>query len=130
MSEENKKKSSIENTASTKLTPRQERSLKKALANQEYRLINVVEIIARENVLNMMDRIEMCTCSKCVCDVLALALNSLPTKYVTSDAGKQYIQLESYKKQFETDVEIALMKACLTVKDAPNHDDQAEGAAE
>lgn len=130
MSEENKKKSSIENAASTKLTPRQERSLKKALANQEYRLINVVEIIARENVLNMMDRIEMCTCSKCVCDVLALALNSLPTKYVTSDAGKQYIQLESYKKQFETDVEIALMKACLTVKDAPNHDDQAEGAAE
>lgn len=130
MSQENKKDSSIESTASTKLTPRQERSLKKALANQEYRLINVVEIIARENVLNMMDRMEMCTCSKCICDVLALALNSLPTKYVTSDAGKQYIQLASYKKQFETDVEIALMKACMTVKDAPNHDDQAEGAAE
>ncbi len=122
MSEENKKGGSTESTASIKLTPRQERSLKKTLAGQDYRLINVVEIIARENVIAMMDRIEMCTCSKCICDVLALALNSLPTKYVTSDAGKQYIQLESYKKQFETDVEIALMKACLTVQAAPNHD--------
>lgn len=122
MSEENKKGCSTESAASTKLTPRQERSLEKALVDQQYRLINVVEIIARENVLTTMDRMEMCTCSKCVCDVLALALNALPTKYVTSDAGRQYIQLESYKKQFETDVDIALMKACMTVKASPNHD--------
>jgi len=130
MSEENKNNGSAESTASIKLTPRQERSLKKALADQGYRLINVVEILARENVLAMMDRMEMCTCSKCICDVLALALNSLPTKYVTSDAGKQYIQLESYKKQFETDVDIALMKACMTVKASPNHDGQENCAKE
>ena len=124
MSEENKKDSNAESTVSIKLSPRQERSLQKVLADQKYRLINVVEIIARDNVLAMMDLMEMCTCSQCICDVLALALNSLPTKYVTSDAGKQYIQLESYKKQFETDVEIALMRACLTVKAAPNHSEQ------
>ena len=123
MSNENGIEKQSEKTASIKLSPRQERSLKKVLSNQKYRVINVVEIIARDNVPGMMDRMDMCTCSKCACDVLAIALNALPTKYVTTDAGKQYIQLQTYKKQFETDVEIALMRACLTVKEAPNHDE-------
>jgi len=121
MTEKNEKENS---TASIKLTPRQERSLKSALADMNHNVINVVEIIAKENVVDMMDRMEMCTCSKCICDVLAITLNSLPTKYVTSDAGKQYIQLETCKKQFETDVEIALMRACLTVKGSPNHEEK------
>lgn len=124
MSDESKIDNNIEKTASIKLTARQERSLNKALTNQKYRVINVVELIARDKILDMMDRMEMCTCSKCICDVLALALNSLPTKYVTSDTGKQYIKLETYRKQFETDIEIALMRACLIVKSAPNHDEQ------
>lgn len=94
-----------------------------ALVNQRHHVINVVEIIAKEKVEDVMARMEMCTCEKCMCDVLALALNQLPTKYVTSDAGKQYIQLEAYKKQLETDVAFALMKACMTVKAAPNHDE-------
>ncbi|HVI43023.1 MAG TPA: late competence development ComFB family protein [Anaerovoracaceae bacterium] len=98
--------------------------LKSALVNQRHNVINVVEILANEKVSDMMARMDMCSCSKCTCDVLALALNTLPNKYVTSDAGKQYIQLESYKKQFETDVEIALMKACMIVKSAPNHDEK------
>ncbi len=127
MSNENGIEKQSEKTASIKLSPRQERSLKKVLSNQKYRVINVVEIIARDNVPGMMDRMDMCTCSKCACDVLAIALNALPTKYVTTDAGKQYIQLQTYKKQFETDVEIALMRACLTVKEAPNHDEPENG---
>jgi len=96
------------------------------LLNRKHNVFNVVEIIANEKVADMMDRMEMCTCSKCTCDVLAIALNSLPTKYVTSDAGKQYIQLNSYKRQFETDIEIALMRACLTVKESPNHDGEQQ----
>lgn len=89
---------------------------------QHHHVINVAEIIANEKVLGIMERMEMCTCEKCLCDVLALALNTLPTKYVTTDAGRQYIQLETYKKQFETDVAFALMKACQTVKASPSHD--------
>ena len=90
--------------------------------NQQHRVFNVAEIIANEKIYDIMERMEMCTCEKCICDVLALALNSLQPKYVTSDAGRQYIQLDAYKKQFETDVAFALMKACQTVKAAPGHD--------
>ena len=112
-------------TATTKLSPRQERNLEKALAGQKYRVMNVVESIAKDNVLEIMDRMEMCTCPKCTCDVLALAMNSLPTKYVTTDAGKQFAKLDTYKRQFETDVDIALMKACMTVKEFPLHEEEA-----
>ncbi|MDD3167927.1 MAG: late competence development ComFB family protein [Eubacteriales bacterium] len=122
MAEEIKREDSS-NTASIKLTPHQQR-VQDALADRHINVFNVVEIIAHEKVADIMVRMEMCTCSKCACDVLAIALNSLPTKYVTSDAGKQYIQLNSYKRQFETDVEIALMKACLTVKESPNHKEE------
>lgn len=92
------------------------------LVCKKHQVFNVVEILANEKVLDVMTRMDMCTCERCICDVLALALNTLPTKYVTSHAGKQYIQLEAYKKQLETDVAFALMKACMTVKEAPNHD--------
>jgi competence protein ComFB len=109
-------------TATIKMSPRQERVMKSALEEKKHHVYNVVEIIANETIADVMERMDMCTCSRCTGDVLALALNSLPTKYVTSDAGKQYIQLAAFKKQFETDVEIALMKVCMTVKAAPNHD--------
>jgi len=84
-----------------------------ALFDQHHNVVNVAEVIANEKVLEIMTRMGVCTCSRCIADVLALALNSLPTKYVTSDAGKQYIQLNSYKRQFETDVIAALIKASL-----------------
>lgn len=90
--------------------------------NQHHHVFNVAEIIANEKVYDIINRMGVCTCEKCLCDVLAIALNSLQPKYVTSDAGRQYIQLDAYKKQFETDVEIALMKACQTVKASPSHE--------
>ncbi len=114
-------KSKEENPVSIRLSPRQEKRLEKSLCNQKHNVVNVVEIIACEELPEVMIRMDMCTCEKCTSDVLALALNMLPTKYVTSDAGKQYIQLNSYKKQFQTDVEIAIMRACMLVKDSPNH---------
>ncbi|MDR2356096.1 MAG: late competence development ComFB family protein, partial [Clostridiales Family XIII bacterium] len=65
---------------------------------------------------------DVCTCPVCTGNVLALALNALPTKYVTTDEGKQYTQLEVYKRQNELDVIAALTRACLRVKDSPRHE--------
>lgn len=84
-------------------------------------LVNIAEVLAREKLALVMERMKVCTCKTCVNDVLALALNSLPTKYVTTDAGKQYFQLDVYKKQYETDILAALTKACVRVKAVPRH---------
>jgi competence protein ComFB len=85
------------------------------------RLVNLAELLTTEMVNEVMVRLRVCTCPLCVNDVLALALNSLPTKYVTTDEGKQYFQLDIYKKQYETDIMAALTKACVRVKASPRH---------
>lgn len=84
-------------------------------------LVNIAELLAREKLTLVMERMKVCSCKTCRNDVLALALNSLPTKYVTTDAGKQYFQRDVYKKQYETDILAALTKACVRVKASPRH---------
>lgn len=100
---------------------REQESTGSALLEQSDDLINIAEVLTREKLTLVMERMKVCTCKTCVNDVLALALNSLPTKYVTTDAGKQYFQLDIYKKQYETDILAALTKACVRVKAAPRH---------
>ncbi|HVI42581.1 MAG TPA: late competence development ComFB family protein [Anaerovoracaceae bacterium] len=92
-----------------------------AVLEQNENLVNIAEVLAREKIALVMGRMKVCTCRTCVNDVLALALNSLPTKYVTTDAGKQYFQLDIYKKRYETDILAALTKACVRVKASPRH---------
>ncbi len=84
-------------------------------------LVNLTEKIALDMVDEVMQRLGVCTCPICKNDILALALNSLTHNYVTTDAGKQYMLIEVYKKQYETDVLAALTKACVRVKAAPKH---------
>ena len=84
-------------------------------------LLNISEVLVKERVLDVMDKMRVCNCPSCYHDVMALALNMLPTKYVTTDEGKQFLQLEMYKKQYETDVLAALTRACVRVKAAPRH---------
>lgn len=97
-------------------------NVQSALIHCRNNVVNVTEIIAEAKVGEVIAMMEACSCPKCVYDVLAIALNSLPTRYVTTDVGKQFIQLNSYKKQFETDVVAALIKACQIVKASPRHD--------
>jgi len=53
-------------------------------------------------------------------DILALALNKLPTKYVTTDGGKLYARMvENFRLQYETDVLASLTRAAITVKNKP-----------
>lgn len=84
-------------------------------------LLNLSEILVKEKAPDVMEKMRVCTCEACHNDVLALALNMLPTKYVTTDEGKQFLQLEMYKKQYETDVLAALTRACVRVKASPRH---------
>ena len=100
----------------------EQRSVQSALVNYRHNVVNVTEIIAEAKVLEVIAMMDACSCPKCVYDILAIALNSLPTRYVTTDVGRQFIQLNSYKKQFETDVVAALITACQIVKQSPRHE--------
>lgn len=84
-------------------------------------IINLSELLAYEMMGEVMHKLNVCSCRLCQADVLALTLNYLPQKYVTTDAGKQYMQLDLYRKQYETDILSALTRACVRVKGSPRH---------
>ncbi|MCR5481627.1 MAG: late competence development ComFB family protein [Clostridia bacterium] len=85
------------------------------------KLLNLAELLTEELLPQVVRRMRVCDCKNCTNDILALALNSLPPKYVTTDSGKQYKMLELYRAQYETDVIAALTRACVRVKGCPRH---------
>lgn len=84
-------------------------------------IINLAEVLAYEKMDEVMSKLNVCTCKLCQADVLALTLNYLPQKYVTTDEDKQRMQLDLYRKQYETDLLSALTRACVRVKGSPRH---------
>jgi competence protein ComFB len=84
------------------------------------RPVNLVKLIAEDLLPSVRRKMDIEDTQANREDVLALALNSLPTKYVTSGGGKLYAELiNTYKIQYETDVIQSLTKACMKVKNRP-----------
>jgi len=102
------------------------------MENEKDRPFNLVKEIAEELLPSVINRMEVEDTPENREDILALALNKLPTKYVTSGGGKMYAQMvENYKVQYETDVLSSLTRAAMTVKNKPRggakSDEKTEG---
>ena len=90
--------------------------------------VNLVKLIAEDMLPSLMRKLEIPDTTENREDILALTLNSLPTKYVTTDGGKLYAQLvEVYRVQNETDILASLTRAGLKVKGRPRGIDNPEG---
>ena len=84
-------------------------------------ILNLSESLAIEIMPSIIEKLGVCKCSLCASNILALALNMLPPRYITTSAGKQYMKLLAYKSQHELDVIQAITKACLKVMSSPRH---------
>ncbi len=84
-------------------------------------LKNYMEEVVFNLIDGVLDDINMCKCELCVKDIAALALNSLPPKYIASEKGELYSKINSLRSQFEVDVISAITKAAVLVKKAPRH---------
>jgi competence protein ComFB len=116
------RKSNVDILRQDELRREKKIQIESSLLNKSRSLINLSEMLTKELLPSVMERMDVCTCPICTGNVLALALNTLPTKYVTTDEGKQYTQLEVYKRQNELDVIAALTRACVRVKESPRHE--------
>lgn len=80
----------------------------------------VLDEVLREEKLCSGD--EICCCERCRMDVIALALNHLPPKYVVSQEGKAF---ELYRLQGLAQSRITvyeeILRAVHTVKARPHH---------
>lgn len=64
---------------------------------------------------------KICQCDVCKHDIVAIALNNLPPKYVVREQGELYSKINSLDTQYRVDVITALTRAIMIVKDHPRH---------
>ena len=78
-------------------------------------------------VLDMLDpvleRMKVCRCEACRYDIAAIALNSLPPKYVVTKMGQLYAKMITLQQQFDVDIIAALTKASVIVSRSPRHEE-------
>ncbi|MCL2352205.1 MAG: late competence development ComFB family protein [Firmicutes bacterium] len=83
---------------------------------------NYMEDCVAHAIDGVMHDVRCCSCDKCRSDITAIALNSLPPKYVVTRKGQLYTKLGTLRQQFEVDIIAALTKAAVIVGRNPRHE--------
>lgn len=65
---------------------------------------------------------DFCTCDRCKLDVIALALNAVPSKYVVTDKGELFGRANLMTNQSDADIIKEVTKAIDIVRNSPRHD--------
>jgi competence protein ComFB len=86
-------------------------------------LYNVTEALVRmmlEDAYVQKGRLA-CDCEQCIDDIMAIALNRLPSKYVSTDQGTLYAKAQYFDTQLQSDVIRELALASNIVSQKPRH---------
>ena len=83
-------------------------------------------------VERMLDRLapqypEICMCDRCRTDMMMIALNNLPPRYVSTHKGVVLLRVEGMEIQYEVEVMTETMRAMQIVGSQPHHDRNEEG---
>lgn len=86
------------------------------------RILNVMEQIT----MNLFQEFELhyklkCNCDLCRTDILALALNNIPPKYVSSEKGEVLMRAIHSDVQSKQDIIRELTSAAMKVESNPRH---------
>ncbi len=90
------------------------------------RPINLAEKIILARVREALEADGICTCQQCQLDTAALALNHLPTKYVSSFSSSVALG-DIYYHQHFAQILRAMMLATEKVKETPRHNNYLSG---
>lgn len=91
---------------------------------KEYQILNVVEkVLGRTNLKDQMEKYDVCTCSRCCADVMALCLTCLPPKYVVVDGSPTAPIIGYYESRNRARIITEIVKACMLVKEKPRHNE-------
>lgn len=85
-------------------------------------LINTMEGLIDEKLRMMLEGENCCKCERCFEDMKAIALNSLPSKYVNTHNGELFSKLDANIIQNSADITVAISKAIKKVAARPSHD--------
>lgn len=86
-------------------------------------VFNVTETMVKELFTQgfLEHRKLVCNCDRCQDDILAMALNHLPARYVASDKGQVFVKAQSFNPQLQSDLLRELELAAEQVGKCPRH---------
>lgn len=84
-------------------------------------LVNIVEDMVRQKVSELIGDLDMCHCERCRLNACAIALNNLPSHYVTTQVGALLGELDDVGINYQTNITVEVTKALLVVKEHPLH---------
>lgn len=82
---------------------------------------NMMELFVEDYYDQIKDSQDCCTCQQCRDDVIAIALNRLPTKYVNTSGGKIMVSTKMYCQEHRIELHTAVLQAMEIVKKYPRH---------
>lgn len=89
-----------------------------------YKLKNFMEDAVIYKTNDILKTMNICKCEKCKLDIIAIALNGLPPKYVVTQIGELFTKVNELTQQFEVDIETSIVKAAVQVGKNPKHEDE------
>lgn len=84
-------------------------------------LRNYTEEAVRLYVNRWLPDTDMCHCEICKHDVMAIMLNRLPQKYVVTDKGSLFAQLDDFDPQHRVNFMTEMTRAIKIVERDPRH---------
>lgn len=85
-------------------------------------LQNYMEVLVEETLGKIVSEYpKACICERCKLDMMALALNNLPPRYIVAERGLTHINLEATSAQFNSDVLYAVTRAIELIGMRPRH---------
>ncbi len=85
---------------------------------KDVRYINIQEKLVQEKLDTAMSKFSCCDCERCRKEIMALALNELPPRYMVLEKGDTIPQIS---KQEHGAISAAIIKAVVTIKANPKH---------
>lgn len=82
---------------------------------------NVMERVVEERLDEILESYDCCKCERCRADIMAVALNSLPPRYVVTDEGELFAKIQYTQKRYELEVMKQIAYAINLVKESPHH---------
>lgn len=86
-------------------------------------LKNYMEEVVLQKIDSVIARYpDCCKCEQCRLDIVALALNNLPPRYVSTHKGDIFVRIQEMEGKNDVDVIQAIAKAIEIVGKNPRHE--------
>ncbi|MCH5185324.1 MAG: late competence development ComFB family protein [Oscillospiraceae bacterium] len=92
----------------------------------EFVIKNLMETVVESKIKELIPMVDCCKCEKCRMDITAYVLNKLPAKYVSTEKGALFAELDMLDNQHEADVMTHVLKGIELIAQNPHHWTPAE----